>query len=57
MLLCVGEVLFDLGVVRCLLQNGLDAAGVVLRNVQVLDLAAVNVLLLAADDVCTEDLD
>jgi len=55
-LLCIGEVLLDLGVVGCLLQDGFDAAVVVLGNVEVLDLAAVDVLLLSTDDVCTQGL-
>ena len=56
MLLCIGKVLFDLGIVRCLLQDGFDAAVVVLRNVEVLNLGTVNVLLFATDDVCTNGL-
>jgi len=49
----VGEVRFHLGVVGRLLQYGPDATGVVLGDVKVLNLGALNVFLLAADEVYT----
>ncbi len=55
-LLGIGEVRLHLGVVGRLRQYGPDAAVLVLGNIQVTDLAALNVLFLSADDVCTRAL-
>ncbi len=48
-----GQVRLHFGVVRSLLQDGADVAALVMGDVEVPNLAALNVLLLAADDVCT----